>query len=100
MNKSKKLNIDVTYTIQPKILMKIQTCLLIFKIPRKKSANQKSEDFFQMFKISKMKARTLGKKSIGLPMDLEINGKSYSLGYGFSSYNITFKKYSSKRNKF
>jgi hypothetical protein len=48
-----------------KILMKIQTCQWILKISRKKSAYQKSQDFCQMFVISKKKARTLRKKSIG-----------------------------------
>jgi hypothetical protein len=37
------------------------------------SANQ---NFCQMFVISKKNARTLGKKFIGQPMDLEIDGKS------------------------
>ncbi len=35
----------------------------------RKSANQKSQDFCRMFLISKKKARTLCKKSIGLPID-------------------------------
>jgi hypothetical protein len=38
---------------------------MIIKISRKKSANPNSQDFCQMFVLSKKKARTLGKKSIG-----------------------------------
>jgi hypothetical protein len=40
-----------------------------FKISRKKSANQKSRDFYQIFVIS-------NKKSIGYDMDLKIYRKS------------------------
>ncbi len=38
-----------------------------------------------MFVISKKKAWTLGKKSIGLPMDLEICGKSIAQHIDFRS---------------
>jgi hypothetical protein len=48
-----KQNIDGTDSKQPKIHRKIQTSLWILKISRKKSANQKSPDFCQMFVISK-----------------------------------------------
>ncbi len=45
-------NIDETDSKQPKNHRKIQTSLWIFKISRKKSANQKSCDFCQIFVIS------------------------------------------------
>jgi hypothetical protein len=40
--------------------------------PRKTKPNQKSRDFCQMFVISKKKARTLRKKTVGL----KVYGKS------------------------
>ncbi len=54
---------------QQKILTKIQACQWILKIWTKKSANQKSKDFWQIFVISI-------KKSIGEGMDLKIYRKS------------------------
>jgi hypothetical protein len=51
--------------------MKIHTWQWILKISRKKSSNQKSRDICQIFVISKKKARTSGKKSIGLALDLK-----------------------------
>jgi hypothetical protein len=48
-----KKNLDETHSKQPKIHRKIHTSLWILKISRKKSANQKSRNFFQM--ISKKK---------------------------------------------
>ncbi len=50
-----KQNIDETYSKQPKIHRNIHTSLWILKISRKKSANQKSRDFWQMFVIPKRK---------------------------------------------
>jgi hypothetical protein len=50
-----KQNIDKIETKQPKIQGKIHTSLWITKISRKKSMNQKSQDFSQMFVISKKK---------------------------------------------
>ncbi len=50
-----KQNIDETPWKQPKFHRKIHTSLWIFNISRKKSANQKSRDFCQMFVISKNK---------------------------------------------
>ncbi len=55
INNNFKQNIDETYSKQPKIHRKIHTSLRIFKIWRKKSTNQKSWDFCQMFVISKKK---------------------------------------------
>jgi hypothetical protein len=54
---------------QPKIHRKIHTSLWILKILGKKSANQKSRDFYQIFVIHT-------EKSIGLGMDLKIYRKS------------------------
>jgi len=48
-----KPNIDEKHSKQQKIQRKIHTSLWILKISRKKSANQKSPDFCQMFVISK-----------------------------------------------
>jgi hypothetical protein len=48
-----KQNVNKTHLKQPKIQRKIHTSLGIFKISRKKSANQKSRDFCQMFVTSK-----------------------------------------------
>jgi hypothetical protein len=59
--------------------------LWILKISRKTKLNQKSRDFCQMFVISKRKARTLGKKSIGFKNLWKI----YSLTYGFSFFVIS-----------
>jgi hypothetical protein len=59
-----KQNIDETHSKQPKFQRKIHTSLWILKILRKKSSNQKSRNFCQMFVISKKKARALGKKTI------------------------------------
>jgi hypothetical protein len=50
-----KENIDDTHSKQPKIHRKIHTKLWILKILRKKSGNQKSRDFCQMFVISQKK---------------------------------------------
>jgi hypothetical protein len=47
-----KQNIDETHSKQPKIHRLIHTSLWILKISKKKSLNQKSEDFCQMFVIS------------------------------------------------
>jgi hypothetical protein len=47
--------------------------------------NQKSRDFYQMLAISKKKARTLGKKSIGQAMDFKVYGKSIALPMDFHS---------------
>jgi hypothetical protein len=44
-------NIDETDLKQPKIRRKIHTSLWIIKISRKKSANQKSRDFCEIFVI-------------------------------------------------
>ncbi len=52
-----------------------------------KKTNQKSQDFWQMFVISKHIAKTLGKKSIGQPM--ENIWKIYSLAYEFSFFVIS-----------
>ncbi len=59
-----KHNIDEIDAKQPKIHSKIHTILWIFKISRKTKPNQKSQDFCQMFVISKKRARSLGKKYI------------------------------------
>ncbi len=50
-----KQNLNETHSKQTKIHRKIHTNLWILKIWRKKSANQKSLDFCQMFAISKKK---------------------------------------------
>ncbi len=50
-----KQNIDETDLKQPKIHRKIYTRLWILKISRKKSANQNSRDFCQIFVISNKK---------------------------------------------
>jgi hypothetical protein len=47
-----KQNIDETESKQQKIHRKIHTILWILKISRKKSVNQKSRDFCQIFMIS------------------------------------------------
>ncbi len=54
MNLNKTLMKQINY-IQPKIHRKIHTSLCILKISRKKSANQKSRDFCQIFVISNKK---------------------------------------------
>ncbi len=51
-----KKNIDEKHAKQTKI----HTRLWIFKISRRKFANQKSRDFCQKFVISKLENRTLG----------------------------------------
>jgi hypothetical protein len=50
-----KQNIDETHSKHPKIYRKIHTSLWILKISRKKSSNQKSQNFYQIILISKKK---------------------------------------------
>jgi hypothetical protein len=49
ISKKFKQNIDETHRKQPKIHGKIHTSLWILKIPRKKSAEQKLENFVKYF---------------------------------------------------
>ncbi len=64
-NNNFKQNIDETHSKQTKIHVEIHTSIWILKISRKKSANQKSWDFCQMFVNSK-------KKTIPEGMDFNI----------------------------
>ncbi len=76
-----KQNIDETHSKQPKIQRKIHTNLWIFKISRKKSMNQKSRDFCQIFVISE-------KKTIPQGMDSK-SIESYRLTYKFFFFVIS-----------
>jgi hypothetical protein len=57
-----KVVFDETHSKQPKIHREIHTCLWILNISRNKSANQKSQDFCQMFATFEKKARTFDRK--------------------------------------
>jgi hypothetical protein len=75
-------NIDETHAKQPKIHRKIHTSLWIIKISRKKSANQRSQDFCQNVCDFQKENHTLGYGFKNL-------WKIYNLPYGFLFFVIS-----------